>query len=505
MNGRPSSQTSASAPTSRPVCSSDHRREVPAAALDAAARERPLRVVAARRTARRSAPPPVSRMNTVNSTTLRSAIGQAAQRSRTYSLVTPGPSAKSTPCVPGGLLDHVGQHVQHRRRRQVADRVERPPARLEVGALELQPALERLEHPRAARMRDPGADVVEPEVVVGQQFADVVPDVRVDGVGDRGGQHDPESGAADVPADDALAVGVELAAGSDDLGAGQAELGGAPVAGHDDRGRAVAEQPARHEVGDRVVVALEGERAELDRDEQGDLVRVPEQVVVHAGQPRGAGDASEAERRHPLDVGAQPEHRHEPGVDRRGRDAGHRREEQVVDVGGLEAGRRQRGRDRLRGERGALADPDVVGGAEITEVAVALERQHGVPASDAARRVEALEHGAARLVRRDEIAQLGRDLGLGVRELGEGGGDRHDSRHSRTLAPGHAARPGSHCGRSGTCRSSGPTYSDSGRMRALASSCSMTWAVQPVTRDATKSGVNSSVSKPIRWYAGPLG
>ncbi|CPU65701.1 Uncharacterised protein [Mycobacteroides abscessus] len=42
-------------------------------------------------------------------------------------------------------------------------------------------------------------------------------------------------------------------------------------------------------------------------------------------------------------------------------------------------------------------------------------------------------------------------------------------------------------------------------MRALAARCSMTCAVQPTTRDATNSGVNIGVSKPMRWYAGPAG
>ena len=42
-------------------------------------------------------------------------------------------------------------------------------------------------------------------------------------------------------------------------------------------------------------------------------------------------------------------------------------------------------------------------------------------------------------------------------------------------------------------------------MRAFAAACSIMWAVQPVTRLATKSGVKVSVSNPMRWYAGPLG
>ena len=55
------------------------------------------------------------------------------------------------------------------------------------------------------------------------------------------------------------------------------------------------------------------------------------------------------------------------------------------------------------------------------------------------------------------------------------------------------------------CRSSGPTYSDSGRMSAFDAACSMMCAVQPTTRAATNSGVKVRVSNPIRLYAGPDG
>ena len=57
----------------------------------------------------------------------------------------------------------------------------------------------------------------------------------------------------------------------------------------------------------------------------------------------------------------------------------------------------------------------------------------------------------------------------------------------------------------GTSRRAGPTYWLSGRISELALSCSITCAVQPVTRLATNSGVKVGVSKPMRWYAGPVG
>src|ERR1700752_2782112 len=57
----------------------------------------------------------------------------------------------------------------------------------------------------------------------------------------------------------------------------------------------------------------------------------------------------------------------------------------------------------------------------------------------------------------------------------------------------------------------GPFYSEIGRpsidleMMRLCSSCSMTWALQPVMREATKNGVYSATSSPNAWYSRPAG
>ena len=50
----------------------------------------------------------------------------------------------------------------------------------------------------------------------------------------------------------------------------------------------------------------------------------------------------------------------------------------------------------------------------------------------------------------------------------------------------------------GTGRCSGPVYQESGRISRLSAPCSITCADQPVMRDATKIGVKSGISKPIR-------
>ena len=69
------------------------------------------------------------------------------------------------------------------------------------------------------------------------------------------------------------------------------------VAGHDHGGGAVAEQAAADQVGHRVVVALDRERAELDREQHGDLAGVADQVVVQPGDPGRPGDAAQPEER----------------------------------------------------------------------------------------------------------------------------------------------------------------------------------------------------------------
>ena len=79
---------------------------------------------------------------------------------------------------------------------------------------------------------------------------------------------------------------------------------------------------------------LQGQGAQLDREQHRHVVRPAAQVVVHPGEAGGARHAAQAEDRHPLDVGPQPEARGQPGVERRRGDSGHRGEHDHVHVGG---------------------------------------------------------------------------------------------------------------------------------------------------------------------------
>jgi len=151
--------------------------------------------------------------------------------------------------------------------------------------------------------------------VRGEQAAGVVGEVPVDHLRHTGAEDDAEAGAADVPADHIRGVRVEAAAGVDDLRPGEAQPGGAAVPGHDDGRGPVAEEAARDDVGHRVVPGLHRERTELDREQHSDLLGMPGQIVVHAGQPGRARDTAQSEARQAFDVGAHPEPLDQLGVD----------------------------------------------------------------------------------------------------------------------------------------------------------------------------------------------
>ncbi len=102
MNGRPSSQTSASAPTQQAGVQrrpSQGSARGPISTPPRANAQRALRVEITSSTIRS---PPVSRMKHGEQHDADVGGTQAAHRSSTYSLVTPGPSANSTPWVPAG-------------------------------------------------------------------------------------------------------------------------------------------------------------------------------------------------------------------------------------------------------------------------------------------------------------------------------------------------------------------------------------------------------------------
>ncbi len=75
------------------------------------------------------------------------------------------------------------------------------------------------------------------------------------------------------------------------------------------------------------------------------------------------------------------------------------------------------------------------------------------------------------------------------RRAGRGAGNRRSA--GGGTAPGQAGP--------GTSRRAAPSYAASGRISEFAASCSEMWAVHPVIRDITNSGVNIGMSNPIRW------
>lgn len=198
----------------------------------------------------------------------------------------------------------------------------------------------RLQDPRSAGVHHPGRDVPRLEVVRLEQLGDLVVEVFLDDGGQAGGEHDLEPAVRHPPAEIVLSSRVEDAAGT---GGGRrpGEAGRVVVADHDHGGGSVPEQSAGDQVRRRAVTVLEGQRAELDRDEEPHAVRMPGQVVVDPGDPGGAAGTAQTEGRYPPDVRPQSRPRDEQGVEGRCSDPRDGREQQEVHVGRIDPGRVQ--------------------------------------------------------------------------------------------------------------------------------------------------------------------
>ena len=154
-----------------------------------------------------------------------------------------------------------------------------------ASAVELQRVLQRVDHLRAAGVADPPADVGAGQPVVGEEAVDVLAHVAADHR--RAPRRRARSAARSRRRRSPSCARSRGRAGCGWPARAPAPAATLPVAPaattHDG---AVAEQPAGHQVGHRDVVALHGERAQLDGDQHGDLVGVADQVVVQPGDAR---------------------------------------------------------------------------------------------------------------------------------------------------------------------------------------------------------------------------
>ena len=139
--------------------------------------------------------------------------------------------------------------------------------------------------------------------VVGEELADVVTQVFLDDCRDLDGQDDLEPVAADIPAQHIFGVGVGTAAGGQHLRPRRGAVGPR----RDQRARAVTEQAGGDEVRYRIVLALNCQRAQLNGEQCGHLIRESAQVVVHPRQSGGTGDTAQPEQRDPFDIGPKPQ------------------------------------------------------------------------------------------------------------------------------------------------------------------------------------------------------
>lgn len=245
--------------------------------------------------------------------------------------------------------------------------------------------------------------------------------------------------------------------------AGSSDCARVPGADGDHRRGAVPEQAGGHEVGDRRVVTLEGQRAQLDRHQHRDPVRPSAQQVVEPGHARRSRHAPQADEGQPHRVGPQPDLRRDAGLQRGHGEPGHRAGHDVVDVGRGEADVLERVDHRTGPQLHAGPDEGVVGPAEVAGPGVLVQRQHGVPGLDAHVAMEPFHDRAV-----DAAAQRGGegrgDLLLTVSVPGQGAADAED-------AHGHAGSGGRLVGWSAGRRVGGEGRGGEGRGGEAEATC----------------------------------
>ena len=199
------------------------------------------------------------------------------------------------------LAQRVAQDVQHRRRREVADLAQRAPDSSNASSRRPRAALIDSRTLGPPGWRHPRADVVDRQVVVGQEAGDVVGQIALDEVGQIGDStsRKPEAPTSQpiMPSESGysrLRDGEHIAARSMRRPAGRDARRQRPPPR---RRRRTARCPRG---GHRRLAAPERQRTQLHRHQHGDIVGRTAQIVVQPRDARRAGHAAQAEDRHAL-------------------------------------------------------------------------------------------------------------------------------------------------------------------------------------------------------------
>jgi hypothetical protein len=175
---------------------------------------------------------------------------------------------------------------------------------------------------------------------------------------------------------------------------------------------AVAEQRRRDEVRDLEVVEPEGQRAQLERDEEHGRSWPRLGELGRDGQAADAAGAAAAEDRHAQHVVAKAHAAEHPRVETRRRDPGRRQRHDSVDVGAGQPRLRERRRRRLDKQRLGALKICLRALGPAARIEIPIERLDAVPLLDAAGREHACEALEILEIGPEHRMRLGCDVAL---------------------------------------------------------------------------------------------
>ncbi|MBA2895450.1 hypothetical protein HNR30_006836 [Nonomuraea soli] len=172
------------------------------------------------------------------------------------------------------------------------------------------------------------------------------------------------------------------------------------------------------------------------------MIRMSEQIVVQAREPRRPGDTAQPEDRNPFDIRSHAEARGDTGIDRWHRDTRDRRVHDQIHVTRFQPCLVQRPGDGLHAQLHRSRDERLVGRAEAVELGVVLQRQRQVAVVDPRAAVQPSQECAVGAIGQEGSCGQLSQLGLRIAVFGHHPMNGCDSGHLSDLPARLTTMPG---------------------------------------------------------------
>src|SRR5208283_1072222 len=180
------------------------------------------------------------------------------------------------------VLHHVLKHTKHGGRREITDFTQAGPRSIELSIVQSQCVGRSVEHFWSAGMEDEAFQVASLVPVVRHKCVHISPKVFANQSWNLGREYDAETLLRNIPAHHFFCGRIKDGASSKNLRSGRGMTILELRTGHNHSRGAIGEKPRGDQVRDRQVLALQGQRTKLNRNQRRSLRRIGADIVSRA-------------------------------------------------------------------------------------------------------------------------------------------------------------------------------------------------------------------------------